>query len=156
MISGLETFEEELNRWDKYWTLDSSGVCEFADTKNAEKKAVNEKVLEFFNRTIEKRHDGYYVRLPYKEDHAPLPTNKAIAQKRLHSVPTMLHSRSNILEEYDNLIRTQWEQGIIEKVLEIDPQMGKVVHYIPHQPVITPQKETTKLRIVFDASAHYK
>ncbi|XGW27970.1 hypothetical protein V3C99_008066, partial [Haemonchus contortus] len=30
-----------------------------------------------------------------------------------------------------------------------------VLHYIPHQPVITPHKETTKLRIVFDASAHF-
>ncbi|VDO78283.1 unnamed protein product [Heligmosomoides polygyrus] len=29
------------------------------------------------------RHDGYYARLPFKDNHPPLPTNKPIALKRL-------------------------------------------------------------------------
>ena len=36
-----------------------------------------------------------------------------------------------------------------------EPDIGKVgkVHYIPHHPVITLDKATTKLRVVYDASA---
>ena len=33
------------------------------------------------------------------------------------------------------------------------PGVGKV-HYLPHRPVIKSDRETTKIRIVFDASAH--
>nr|CDJ86682.1 Protein of unknown function DUF1759 and Zinc finger and Protein of unknown function DUF1758 domain containing protein [Haemonchus contortus] len=78
-LNTLTNFDEELERWDKYWTMDSAGVCEFTGSKNAEKEATNKQVDEFFEATIQKRSDGYYVRLPYKENHPPLPTNKAIA-----------------------------------------------------------------------------
>ena len=30
---------------------------------------------------------------------------------------------------------------------------GSPAHYLPHQPVITPNKATTKLRVVYDASS---
>lgn len=33
--------------------------------------------------------------------------------------------------------------------------LGDTLH-TPHQPVVTPKKEATKLRIVFDASTHFK
>uniref|UniRef100_A0A7I4Y2Q8 CCHC-type domain-containing protein n=1 Tax=Haemonchus contortus TaxID=6289 RepID=A0A7I4Y2Q8_HAECO len=154
-VNSFTNFDEDLQRWDKYWTMDSSGICEFTGTKDAEKKAINEKVLQFFNRTIERRKDGYYVRFPYKENHPSLPSNKAIALKRLESVLTMLRLRPDTLKEYENTITTQKEIGIIEEIPNNFQQEGKVLHYIPHQPVITPHKETTKLRIVFDASAHF-
>ncbi|XGW31610.1 hypothetical protein V3C99_010066 [Haemonchus contortus] len=154
-VNSFTNFDEDLQRWDKYWTMDSSGICEFTGTKDAEKKAINEKVLQFFNKTIERRKDGYYVRFPYKEDHPSLPSNKAIALKCLESVLTMLRLRPDTLKEYENTITTQKEIGIIEEIPNNFQQEGKVLHYIPHQPVITPHKETTKLRIVFDASAHF-
>lgn len=75
--------DENLQRWDKYWTMDSAGICEFTGTKDAEKSYINAKVQQIFDETIEKRHDGYYARLPFKDNHPPLPTNKPIALKRL-------------------------------------------------------------------------
>ncbi|KAK6762757.1 hypothetical protein RB195_023461 [Necator americanus] len=155
MIQTLTNEEEDLQRRDRYWTMDSAGVCEFTGTKDAEKSAINDKVLQFFNDTIEKRDDGYYVRLPFKQDHPPLPTNKAIAFKRLESVLKMLKSNAELLEDYDDTFKTQLDNGIIEEIPE-EQEEGDVIHYIPHQPVITPHKETTKLRIVFDASSHLK
>ena len=44
------------------------------------------------------------------------------------------------------------EQGIVEKVIT-DIRTSEQCHYLPHHPVITPAKNTTKLRIVYDASA---
>ncbi|VDM82967.1 unnamed protein product [Strongylus vulgaris] len=53
-------FEEDRDRWDKYWTMDSAGVCEFTGTKDAEHEATSTKVVQFFNDTIPRRDDGYY------------------------------------------------------------------------------------------------
>ncbi|WKY07583.1 hypothetical protein Q1695_007220 [Nippostrongylus brasiliensis] len=156
MSDFANDFEEEMKRWDKYWTMDSAGICEFTGTKNAEKEAVNQQVTEFFNSTIERRQDGYYVRLPYKSDHPPLPNNKNIAVKRLHSVVNMLRNNELLMKDYDNTFKEQLRQGIIEEVRDEPTSKDRILHYIPHQPVVTPQKDTTKLRIVFDASSHYK
>ena len=48
----------------------------------------------------------------------------------------------------------QLEEGIIEVVPEIPT--GEAIHYIPHQPVIRDQAESTKMRIVYDYSAKAK
>lgn len=55
------------------------------------------------------------------------------------------------LEEYHMIMEQQLEEGILEVAPEIPT--GEVVHYIPHQPVIREQAETTKMRIVYDCSA---
>ncbi|VDL76429.1 unnamed protein product, partial [Nippostrongylus brasiliensis] len=60
------------------------------------------------------------------------------------------------MEDYNNIFREQRSLGIIEEVVDARNHDGQILHYIPHQPVVTPHKDTTKLRIVFDASSHYK
>ena len=45
----------------------------------------------------------------------------------------------------------QLAEGILEEVPETPT--GEVIHYIPHQPVIRDQAESTKMRIVYDCSA---
>ncbi|RCN44803.1 hypothetical protein ANCCAN_09155 [Ancylostoma caninum] len=135
--------------------MDSAGVCEFTGTKDVEKSAINDKVLQFFNDTTEKRDDEYYVRLAFEQDHPPLRTNKALAFKCLGSVLKMLKSNAKLLEDYDDTFRTQLDNGIIEEIPEGQGKRG-VIHYTPHQPLIIPHKETTKLRTVFDTSSQFK
>lgn len=48
-------------------------------------------------------------------------------------------------------MREQLTTGIIEQVPE-NPS-GNIVHYVPHQPVIRENGETTKMRIVYDCSS---
>ncbi|KHJ86527.1 hypothetical protein OESDEN_13717, partial [Oesophagostomum dentatum] len=136
--------------------MDSAGIGEYSGTKESEKKAINDKVMRYFEETIEKREDGYYVRLPYKDDHPQLPNNLALAHMRLRSVLRMLEGKPSLLQEYDKTFKDQLGKGIIEQVDNIKTHSGEILHYLPHQPVITPMKETTKLRIVFDASSHYR
>ncbi|KIH48473.1 hypothetical protein ANCDUO_21457, partial [Ancylostoma duodenale] len=155
-INASLNFAEELECWDKYWSLDSAGIHEFNGTKDAEKAVINEQVSKFFEATIEKRKRSYYVRFPYKDNHPPLPTNKNIALKRLRSVIEMLQGKPDLLREYEKTFNDQLTKGIIEEIPNDKSAEGVILHYIPHQPVVTPAKETTKLRIVFDASAHFR
>ena len=57
-----------------------------------------------------------------------------------------------MLLEYDAVIKEQIKSGTVEEVSK--PEYGEVgrVHYLPHHAVIRRDKETTKLRIVYDAS----
>ena len=55
------------------------------------------------------------------------------------------------LKEYHMVMTEQLAEGILEEVLETPT--GEVIHYIPHQPVIRDQAESTKMRIVYDCSA---
>ena len=61
-----------------------------------------------------------------------------------------------VFEEYEKVIRTQLNEGILEDIDENRPvEVGKV-YYLPHREVIREKKETTKLRIVCDASSKVK
>ena len=58
-----------------------------------------------------------------------------------------------IINEYDESIKDQLQKGIIEQVNINSPSSTGKTHYLPHHPVITRDKNTTKLRLVYDASA---
>ena len=106
---------------------------------------------EGFVNQLQQLEDGTYsTRLPWKLDHAPLPSNKELTMGRLKSTPRKLEKMQR-LEEYHMVMEQQLEEGILEVAPEIPT--GEVVHYIPHQPVIREQAETTKMRIVYDCSA---
>uniref|UniRef100_A0A7I4Y532 Integrase catalytic domain-containing protein n=1 Tax=Haemonchus contortus TaxID=6289 RepID=A0A7I4Y532_HAECO len=148
--------EKEKDIWDRHWALESSGTDEYSGSTCKELRQINEKYLQDFRNTIQRRYDGYYVRLPWKSNSDSLPDNKLIALKRLHKTLEIYAQKRDILSQYDSIFREQREKGIIEEVHEETVAKGTIIHYLPHQAVITPTKETTKMRIVFDASAHYK
>ena len=68
---------------------------------------------------------------------------------RLKSQPSRLKKEPEVLEEYDRIINEQLQLGIIEKVVDLESTEAEKLHYLPHQPVIRRDAETTKVRIVF-------
>ena len=58
-----------------------------------------------------------------------------------------MHTANAFIEQYI-------EKGYVTKVQEHDRSLSR--WYLPHFPVLRPDKDTTKVRIVFDASAKYK
>ena len=63
-----------------------------------------------------------------------------------------LRQDPEILKEYDRTFKDQLEKGIIEVVPEVESQPAQT-HYLPHHAVVRCDRTTTKLCIVFDASA---
>ena len=54
--------------------------------------------------------------------------------------------------EYDATFQKQLQQGIIERVPK-EEEGSDSCYFLPHHGVICEDKETTKLRVVFDGSA---
>ena len=76
--------------------------------------------------------------------HRPLPDNCQL------SVLKRLRQNPDVLEKYNDTIQEQIRAGIVE---DVPSEAGGPVHYLPHHAVIHTDKSTTKLRIVYDASA---
>ena len=126
-----------------FWELESLGINEDNDLS----------VLESFDRGIAYKDGRYQVSLPWKESHAALPDNYQLSKKRLLSLVHRLKQNPSVLREYDATIRDQLSRGIVEVVDSEEDQSANMTHYIPHHAVIRQDKETTKLHIVYDASA---
>ena len=80
-----------------------------------------------------------------------LPDNHNLSLKRLHKLKGRLSKNESLLKRYDDVFKEQLRTGIIEEVEE--PCEVGMVTYLPHKEVVREDKESTKLRIVFDASA---
>ncbi|KJH40180.1 hypothetical protein DICVIV_13887, partial [Dictyocaulus viviparus] len=59
---------------------------EFMGPEQQERELQNDVIWQQFQTTIQKREDGYYVRLPWKSNASTLPDNKSMAVKRLQSM----------------------------------------------------------------------
>ena len=86
----------------------------------------------------------------WKHGHEPLPSNKQGSLRRLGNLGKKLQRDPNLLARYDDVIQDRLATGIVERVTS-EP-VGREF-YIPHKPVIRESAESTKLRIVYDASA---
>ena len=89
---------------------------------------------------------------PWKQQQFCLDANYMLALKWLKSLVNRLQHDPELLQKYSNIINRQVHKGIIETADNFTSS-GTRSHYLPHHPVLTPSKATTKVRIVYDASA---
>ena len=109
-------------------------------------------VYDEANSNIKFRGGRYEVSLPWKQFHPALPANYHLSQTRLHSLLKHLRQNPEVLRAYDHVIQEQIEKGIVEDA-PIVRDTSNLLHYLPHHAVIRSDKDTTKLRIVYNASA---
>ena len=110
-------------------------------------------ILKTFVESIQFDGSNYSVGLPWKCNPEVLPDNFLVAKGRLKSLYRRFSSNPERLKEYNDIIWNQEAERIVETVDRNDvPQVGGV-HYIPHREVICDDKDTTKMRIEYDASA---
>ena len=94
--------------------------------------------------------EGWYeTGLPWRGKHPPLPGSEVGSLRRLGNLERKLRSQGTI-ERYDQVIQGQIKAGIVERVS--GPVSGSREFYIPHKLVVRESAETTKPRVVCDAS----
>lgn len=73
--------------------------------------------------------------------------NRDLAIGRLRSTVTHMKQKPEIMEKYMGVIEDQLQKDVIEKI-DRETIEGKRRHYLPHHAVLTPQKSSTKLRVI--------
>ena len=104
-----------------------------------------------------KYHDcSYEIGVPWKDKSTGhgLPNNLEMAEKRLHNLEKKLFKEPEVAQEYSKIINQYLDKGYVSKV-STDKDCDSVKWYLPHFPVVRKDRSTTKVRIVFDASARY-
>ena len=133
---------------EDFWKLEAIGINDSpieSDDDIAQKK---------FSETLKYEQGRYTVSWPWKEDQPDLPENRNLALGRLKSLVIRMKNNPELIQKYDDIITDQLNKGVIEKVgCESD---SLIKHYIPHHAVVNPAKATTKVRVVYDASAKSK
>lgn len=138
IVSTEPTLDDQLKR---FWDLESLGIVK-------EEASVYEKFIQ----RIRLDNHRYEVCLPWKESHPPLPDHQGLCRKRLLSLLKRLRQTPELLTEYEAIMKDQLYKGIIEAV-EMSSPITDRTHYLPHHGVVRKDKSTSKLRIVYDASA---
>ena len=103
-----------------------------------------------FKEQLTRDEEGWYeTGLPRRGDHPPLPNNKNGSLRRLTSLVRKLE-RQGLTDDDSEMIEQQRAAGVVESAET--PAVGRE-YYIPHKPVVRAEAESTKPRIVHDASA---
>ncbi len=123
----------------KLWDLETLGIKE------------EDPVHMAFQEEIKFENGRYTVPLPWREGNFQVPLNRQLSEGRLKSQLKKLQKSPEVLNEYNNIIQQQLEDGIVEKA-PVKPT-GQRISYIPHLAVVREEAATTNVRVVYDASA---
>ena len=140
-FNGPEPLVNFLPQVEDFWKLKTLGI------HDSMAESGDDKALWKFSETVQFEDGRYHATWPWKEERPMLPSNYDLALGRLRSLVNRLMKNPDHLRKYSAVLQDQLEKGIIEVVPEQD--YGETLrHYIPHHEVVTPEKTTTKLRIV--------
>ena len=133
---GMAGIERNVN---KLWDLETLGI--------RQENEIHEAVID----DIQFTGTRYSVGLPWKISHDKLPSNYGNCLMRLQGQIGKFRKDPQIYDECNKIIKEQLEMGIIEQVSGLDD--AEKIHYMPSQTVVRTNAETTKVRLVFDASS---
>ncbi|XP_039303445.1 uncharacterized protein LOC113004455 [Solenopsis invicta] len=139
-MCGMTKLENQL---DKFWAIE-----EVATDRSSTRTEVG--CEAHFIKNVSRDDSGRYtVRLPFRETNRRLGDSRAIALKRFSALERKLSANESLRVEYTRAIDEYIKLNYISLVK--DPSDDG--YYLPHHAMIKDTSSTTKVRIVFDASA---
>ncbi|XP_073814339.1 uncharacterized protein [Musca autumnalis] len=113
---------------------------------------------EFYMNTVTRRSDGkYVVRLPFKQN---LPSDKCLGSSRPAAMGQFLRMEKTL--ERNPELSTEYNKVLAEYITlghmklttnsEIVHNSQFLSYYLPHHAVVKPERTSTKVRVVFNAS----
>ncbi|CAG7821711.1 unnamed protein product [Allacma fusca] len=133
----------------KFWEIEDISTSRSLTTEEKECNA-------HYVATTVRREDGtYQVRLPFKKGCHPLGDSKSVALKRFYQMERRLSRNSDLKRQYCAFMEEYIHLGHLQMIdLTDEPPVTNDRKYcLPHHCFMKEASTTTKLRVVFDASA---
>ena len=144
-LNIMDNLDDKLQR---FWELEK---CNYVyDNMTVDERKCEEHYVNSVKRNTSGR---YIVQIPFKSNTNQLGDSKFMATKRLEHLLRRLNKDPEIKELYQKFINEYQDLGHMEEVPINSTHDPANVQYLPHHCVIRPSSTTTKLRVVFDASA---
>ncbi|XP_059217691.1 uncharacterized protein LOC131994814 [Stomoxys calcitrans] len=110
---------------------------------------------ELYQRTTKRNLEGrYVVSLPFKQDY---PDKLCLGQSKSNAMAQFFRNEGRLLrnpelkKEYDNSLI---EYLSLDHMTQVVPgSISQSSYYLPHHAVVKPERTTTKVRVVFNASS---
>lgn len=128
----------------QFWETESIGISKVSEITKSH---------DGFNEQVCFNGHRYEVPLHWRDNHPAISSDHELCVNRLKSLQRKLLKEPELLREYHQIIEEQLSKGIVERVAAEKDNEKENVHYLPHHAVIRRDRETTKLRIVYDGSA---
>ncbi|XP_044582954.1 uncharacterized protein LOC123263974 [Cotesia glomerata] len=127
----------------KFWNIEDLG--------SNDSRTFDDSTCETYyqNNTTRDTDGRYVVKLPFRVDDVDFGNSKQLAYKRFLSLQRRLNSDSSLKAEYIKVMNEYIDLGHMVHV----PDDSGPGYYMPHHPIIKTSSTTTKVRVVFDASA---
>ena len=131
---------------------------ESLEVRNSDDNQLNQEEILAMSKVEKSRRwigERYDVAIPWKEEFPSLPDNREEAERRLFSLEKNPFKKPEVARRYKEAMNANVEKGYVRK---LEPNEGEdgPSWYLPHFPVIREDRETTKVRIVFDSAARCK
>lgn len=133
------------NQIAKFWQIEE---CSIDKLMSKEEKACEK---HFSENTYRDDIGRFVVSIPLKDSPDKLGNSRESAVKRFLSLERRLAKNEEMRDRYIKFMRDYESLGHMSKVSEESPV--KNTYYMPHHGVLKEDSTTTKLRVVFDASA---
>jgi hypothetical protein len=123
--------------------------------KDALKSADEQNAEAMVAKSLTAKGHRYQVAMPWKVDPNTLPDNRQSATRRLVSTERRLLKEPALAAAYQAVLDDHQEKGYVRR-LETKEEIAEPQWFLPHFAVVRHDKDTTKTRIVFDASARHQ
>ncbi|XP_066603396.1 uncharacterized protein [Prorops nasuta] len=128
----------------KFWEIED---LDKTDSMNEEDKLCQ----AHYEQNVFRESSGrYVVRLPFRSNvQLQFPESRSLALRRLHAIENKLKGNPTLKAEYDRVMDDYMALGHMTEVRN----KYNVGYFMPQHAVVKPSSFTTKVRVVFDASA---
>lgn len=135
---------------EKFWTLEECRSDSYS------KYSTEEKYCEDHFVSTHKRANAFphrfIVNMPLKDNASKLGDSKQVALKRFYSLERKLNRDDKLKTEYANFLKEYANLGHMTKIID-ENTSKQPTYYLPHHAVVKESSSTSKVRVVFDASA---